>query len=76
VITNGGAAWYLRSMSDNDTHYGSWSGVSRSVHALCGVEFQPVRLPYGGTFLPGMPPDPDQICPACRSKARGPADGV
>jgi hypothetical protein len=57
--------WYLRSLADHDTHLGTWSGVSRSVHAVCGLEFQPVALPQGGHFLPGPPPDPAQICPAC-----------
>jgi hypothetical protein len=57
--------WYLRSLSDQDTHRGTWSGASRSVHAVCGAEFQPVALPYGGFVLPGLPPDPDQICSQC-----------
>jgi hypothetical protein len=38
VIIGGGAAWYLRSPDDHDTHYGTRSGVTRTVHALCGVE--------------------------------------
>jgi hypothetical protein len=45
--------WYLRSMADRDTHRGRWSGVTRSVHSVCGLEFQPVALSYGGFFLPG-----------------------
>jgi hypothetical protein len=40
--------------------------VTRSVHALCGVEFVPRPLPLGGPALPGSPLDPDQVCPACR----------
>lgn len=58
-------SWYLRSLADRDTHRGTWSGASRSVHAVCGAEFQPVALPTGGYFLPGLPPDPLQICPDC-----------
>lgn len=58
-------SWYLRSMGDRDTHRGQWSGTTRSVHSLCGLEFAPVALPYGGFFLPGTPPDPDQICSQC-----------
>jgi hypothetical protein len=45
-------------MGDRDTHRGQCPGVTRSVHSLCGLEFQPVALPYGGFFLPGTPPDP------------------
>jgi hypothetical protein len=41
VISGGGAAWYLRGTGDHDTHYGTWSGVTRTVHALCGIEFPP-----------------------------------
>jgi hypothetical protein len=58
--------WYLRSLADADTHLGSYSTVTRSVHALCGVEFLPRPLPLGGPALPGSPLDPDQVCPACR----------
>ena len=38
-------SWYLRSIGDRDTHRGQWSGVTRSVHSLCGLEFAPVALP-------------------------------
>jgi hypothetical protein len=40
-------SWYLRSLADADTHRGSYSTVTRSVHALCGVEFVPRELPWG-----------------------------
>lgn len=59
--------WYLRSMGDRDTHCGTYSTVTRSVHALCGVEFVPRPLPYGRIALPGPPQDPAQICPQCAS---------
>ncbi|MGH3782783.1 MAG: hypothetical protein ACRDRO_19735 [Pseudonocardiaceae bacterium] len=59
-------SWYLRSLTDADTHRGHSSAVTRSVHALCGVEFVPRPLPLGGPALPGAPLDPDQVCPACR----------
>ncbi len=71
VISDGGAAWYLRSTGDHDTHYGTWSGVTRTVHALCGIEFPPAAGDSGGTFVPSQPPDPDQVCPARRSRATG-----
>jgi hypothetical protein len=72
VISDGDAAWYLRSTGDHDTHYGTWSGLTRTVHALCGIEFPPAAADSGGTFLPGQSPDLDQVCPDCRSKAIGP----
>jgi hypothetical protein len=57
--------WFLRSLADADTHRGSYSTVTRSVRAVCGVEFEPRPLPLGGPALPGSPLDPDQICPQC-----------
>lgn len=60
------ARWFLRSLTDSDTHLGAWSGATRSVHSRCGREFVPVALPYGGYFLPGPPQDPAQICPQCQ----------
>jgi hypothetical protein len=53
VIIDGGAAWYLRSTGDHYTHYGTWSGVTRTVHALCGIEFPPAAGDSGATFVPG-----------------------
>jgi hypothetical protein len=35
--------WFLRSMTDRDTHRGVYSPATRSVHATCGIEF----IPYG-----------------------------
>jgi hypothetical protein len=60
-------SWYLRSMADADTHRGDYSIVTRSVHALCGIEFVPRELPLGGPALPGSPLDPEQVCPRCRT---------
>lgn len=59
--------WFLRSMGDQDTHAGTYSVVTRSVHARCGAEFQPLPIGVHGDriALPGVPPDPDQICPTC-----------
>jgi hypothetical protein len=59
----------LRSMADQDTHRGSYSPVTPSVHAACGVEFVPRRLGLRGDrlALPGWPSDPEQICPDCRN---------
>jgi hypothetical protein len=67
-------SWYLRSLADADTHLGSYSPVTRSVHALCGVEFVPRELLLGGPALPSNPLDPAQVCPQCCSvKHAGPA---
>lgn len=60
--------WYLRSYSDRDTHHGHYSTVSRSVHAVCGIEFVPRSLPYNRIALPSNPLDPDQVCPQCRPR--------
>lgn len=55
--------WYLRSYGDKDTHRGELrDGL---IHAVCGVTFPPRALFAGEIALPGEPPDPDQICPAC-----------
>jgi hypothetical protein len=63
-------SWYLRSIGDRDTHRGEWSPVTRSVIAVCGVEFVPLPLPFDRIALSGSPPDPAQICPQCyRAKA-------
>lgn len=59
--------WYLRSMGDRDTHRGTYSIATRSVHTACGTEFQPLKQTNGAPIvLVGSPPDPDQICPDCR----------
>jgi hypothetical protein len=54
-------------MGDRDTHRGIYSPATRSVHALCGAEFQPLlRTTEVPIVLTPSPPDPDQICPQCR----------
>lgn len=59
--------WFLRSMGDRDTHCGTYSIATRSVHAACGAEFQPLTLTNGAPIvLAPSPPDPDQICPQCK----------
>jgi hypothetical protein len=60
-------AWYLKSMSDQDTHRGAYSPATRSVHAVCGIEFRPVPIGLTGDrlALSGHPPYPQQICPDC-----------
>ncbi|MDQ3825364.1 MAG: hypothetical protein M3325_06285, partial [Actinomycetota bacterium] len=60
--------WFVRSMADGDTHRGYYSQATRSVHAVCGAEFVPLRIGLAGDrlALPGTPPDPAQVCPKCR----------
>lgn len=70
VVINKGrdvTEWYVRSMGDNDTHRGQYSTTTRSVHALCGIEFVPLPIGWRGDrlTLPGQPPDPKQVCPDC-----------
>lgn len=64
--------WYLRSMGDRDTHRGAYSIVTRSVHALCGAEFEPLRqidgVPIvlrGGRLIPTR-----SVCSAAVSRWR------
>lgn len=55
--------WYLRSMGDRDAHCGELRPNGK-VHAKCGAVFAPPPYLRGG--LPGEPPDPQQVCSACR----------
>lgn len=58
--------WYLRSLSDRDTHHGELR-PDGTVTAACGISFRPLCLLRGtGPALSGSPPDPDQVCPACK----------
>lgn len=68
--------WYLRSLSDHDTHRGRIRDDG-TVLACCGVSFTPRptlrvegpppgELVAAGPALKGNPPDPDQICPECQ----------
>ncbi|MGH3823767.1 MAG: hypothetical protein ACRDRA_13205 [Pseudonocardiaceae bacterium] len=64
-------AWYLRSMGDRDTHCGTYSIMTSSVHAACGAEFEPLKRTNGAPIvLTPAPPDPDQICPTCQRGGR------
>lgn len=55
-------------MGDADTHRGTYAIATRSVHATCGLEFQPLRKATGAPIvLTPAPPDPDQVCPTCRN---------
>ncbi|MGH3825424.1 MAG: hypothetical protein ACRDRA_21675 [Pseudonocardiaceae bacterium] len=61
------SGWYLRSMGDRDTHRGTYSIATRSVHAVCGAEFEPLKLTNGTPIaLAGSPPDPAQVCRECQ----------
>lgn len=81
VVVNDGpdtTEWYVRSMGDNDTHRGRYCTTTRSVHALCGMEFMPLPIGWGGhrLALPGQPPDPEQICSDCYRAQVGNLRGV
>jgi hypothetical protein len=52
--------WHVRSVADHDTHLGRRNGTQ--VHTVCDVEFPITALTV---TLPGLPPDPQQICPDC-----------
>lgn len=73
-------SWFLRSLSDHDTHEGELRGDG-TVLAHCGLRFtprptlrvagpSPAELVAGPLALKGSPPDPDQICPVCQ-RGRG-----
>ncbi|MGH3822369.1 MAG: hypothetical protein ACRDRA_05965 [Pseudonocardiaceae bacterium] len=66
-------------MADHDTHCGHFH--RGQVSAACGIRFTPIRvrggrisaatpspgqLGTGPLVFKGDPPDPDQICPACK----------
>jgi hypothetical protein len=58
--------WHVRSVADQDTHLGRRNGTR--IHAMCGVEFPITALTV---TLPGLPPDPQQVCPDCRTRWSG-----
>ena len=65
------SGWFLRSMSDGDTHRGIYSPATRKVQARCGAEFEPLKKTNGAPImLVAVPPDPVQICSACHGGAR------
>jgi hypothetical protein len=58
--------WFLRSMADRDTHKGRFSTVTRSMRAVCGIEWVPRRFGLRERLaLPGEPPDSEQIYLIC-----------
>lgn len=59
--------WYLRSMGDHDTHRGDLVNGDSTVTSACGARFRPLGLPGNRVSLSGYPPDPDQVCPKCRT---------
>jgi hypothetical protein len=67
VVTGARSEWWVRSFADGDTHIGSWSPATRSVHSACGLEFQPLAVGWPAQLapLPGSPPDSTQICGDC-----------
>lgn len=74
--------WYLRSLGDSDTHYGSRNAEGKVVPLCCIDPFEPrprmvvvgsrtdLQLVTGPAAFRGNPPDPDQICPACLTASR------
>jgi hypothetical protein len=69
-------SWYLRSLSDHDTHHGSMRHDG-TVLARCGASFTPKptlkvvgpppgQLVEGPAALRGYPKEPSQVCPECR----------
>jgi hypothetical protein len=82
TTSNNDLTWFLRSLSDHDTHRGELRDDG-SVLAHCGASFTPrptlkVIGPPPGTLatgqlaLRGSPPDPDQICPQCQHSKENP----
>ncbi|MGH3852474.1 MAG: hypothetical protein ACRDR6_03060 [Pseudonocardiaceae bacterium] len=61
-------SWYLRSLSDRDTHRAGLLHPDGTVTAACGIRFRPPEFRRGTTALRGEPPDPDQICLACAAR--------
>jgi len=66
-------SWYVRSLTDGDTHCGELRGDGLVV-AACNVVFPAKWLPG----LTGWPPDPGQVCPECErlSKRKYEAPGM
>jgi hypothetical protein len=48
-MTNTG--WFLQSMGDHDTHRGNYSPATRSVHAKCGIDLQPLKRTTGAPIM-------------------------
>lgn len=62
-------AWYLRTLGDRDTHFGTLH--RGTVNAACGIRFQSRTVAFGRKELPDPPLDPDQVCLTCKSISRG-----
>jgi hypothetical protein len=62
--------WYLRSLSDRDTHRGELR-PDGMVTAVCGAVFRPVQYLSSGPALRGEPADPQQVCLKCRQVTQG-----
>lgn len=59
--------WYLRSLGDLDTHYGTLRGDG-TVLPLCGIVFIPRKLVGDRLTLSGEPQDSAQVCPQCTAR--------
>jgi hypothetical protein len=57
------SGWFVRSLADHDTHRDIYSPATRSVHARCGIEFQPLPIGLHGNRIAfsGPPPDPTKF---------------
>ena len=54
--------WCVASFADGDTHLAEPAEPGQTVAAHCdGRQFCPLAI------LPGVPPDQEQACPACRA---------
>ncbi|MGH3931539.1 MAG: hypothetical protein ACRDTF_16390 [Pseudonocardiaceae bacterium] len=53
-------SWYVASLADGDTHLADRAGEVLVIARCDGRRFRPL------VELPGVPPDQEQICPACR----------
>jgi len=58
--------WYLCSIGDHDTHRGELLHPDGTVTVACGIRFRPHPLLHSAIAPRSGPPDPDQICLACR----------
>lgn len=59
---DGAMTWYVAFFADRDTHLADSLLHGQLVTALCNhKQFRPIAA------LPGIPPDPEQICLHCKS---------
>lgn len=68
------AKWFMRSFKDGDTHKSAGLLVRGEVTALCGKKFKPLPLGVHGErlYFPADPPDPLQVCEACKCGGQTP----